>query len=891
MKTVFTIGCIGIWLILAGTPCPAGSPVSWELGAGFSDTNNPSGVWSYGWGTGLYDFDLYDLVGPFAAESGPMWLEKESDKATGPILWRNSTDTILYGVGAGKLAQHPGPDRHCKIRWSSPGDIKEPYLLAVGQWGSGAGGAKHFWVVKNSSEIIFNASNETGDVPFELLLRAGDLVTLDFCQGAGEIWSNENAPLELTVTPVSQLSFEPDVEYLPYDLNQDRKIDQADMSLIENQMKFYRQISGSGYDRLEDVYAAVEKARKDTWVKANFSNGEPSSLFTFVYDGIDSRDWLKKCKLKKSSAQKDGKNFYTHIWTDKKSGLQVRCEAVEYMDFPTVEWTLYFKNTGKNETPILHEIQTMDANFTHLAGQGDYHLHYNKGDFCTADSFMPYDVILERGAAKTFAPVGGRSTNLAFPYYNIHCGGEGLIYVLSWNGQWKTALEQNADGTLHLAGAQELTHFKLLPGEEVRAPMALVQFYAGDWIRGQNRWRQWMVSHNLPRRQGKLIEPYCSLCTGNHFPNLRTNAKDEITALGRAIEQGIELDYWWQDAGWYEIGDRWDWKSCPDTFPNGIKEVGDFARAHGIGTLVWFEPEHVYPNYVLLLDHPEWTSTGKPYCLFRLDIPECRQRLTDIISEQIATQNIDFYRQDFNLDPLPSWRRNDTEDRQGISEAKHVAALFQMWDELVARHPKLWIDSCASGGRRNDLETMRRAVPMLRSDKTFVPDEQQCHTYGLAMWFPYYGTGFIDIDLYLMRSVYCPEFTIGSDLRRTDLDYELLRKGFKEWQVIKPYFYGDFYPMTDYSLADDVWMGWQFNDPAQKGGFVQAFRRAKCSTESAIFQLRGLDINTIYEVRNLDTDATILKSGYSLMKEGLGVKLDQTPGSAVILYKTIDGLF
>lgn len=26
------------------------------------------------------------------------------------------------------------------------------------------------------------------------------------------------------------------------------------------------------------------------------------------------------------------------------------------------------------------------------------------------------------------------------------------------------------------------------------------------------------------------------------------------------------------------------------------------------------------------------------------------------------------------------------------------------------------IDSCASGGRRNDLETLRRAVPLLRSD-------------------------------------------------------------------------------------------------------------------------------------------------------------------------------
>ena len=51
------------------------------------------------------------------------------------------------------------------------------------------------------------------------------------------------------------------------------------------------------------------------------------------------------------------------------------------------------------------------------------------------------------------------------------------------------------------------------------------------------------------------------------------------------------------------------------------------------------------------------------------------------------------------------------------------------------------IDSCASGGRRNDLETLRRAVPLLRSDYIMEPVGNQCHTYGIAFWYPYYGTG------------------------------------------------------------------------------------------------------------------------------------------------------
>ncbi len=34
----------------------------------------------------------------------------------------------------------------------------------------------------------------------------------------------------------------------------------------------------------------------------------------------------------------------TRTYTDPKTGLQVKCVSVTYSDFPTVEWTLFFKN-------------------------------------------------------------------------------------------------------------------------------------------------------------------------------------------------------------------------------------------------------------------------------------------------------------------------------------------------------------------------------------------------------------------------------------------------------------------------------------------------------------------------------------------------------------------
>jgi len=63
------------------------------------------------------------------------------------------------------------------------------------------------------------------------------------------------------------------------------------------------------------------------------------------------------------------------------------------------------------------------------------------------------------------------------------------------------------------------------------------------------------------------------------------------------------------------------------------------------------------------------------------------------------------------------------------------------WDELRRRHPGMLIDNCASGGRRLDVESLRRSVPLWRSDYRFRDDRHQGMTYGLSFWIPYHGTG------------------------------------------------------------------------------------------------------------------------------------------------------
>ncbi|MEW6074587.1 MAG: hypothetical protein AB1726_18595 [Planctomycetota bacterium] len=134
---------------------------------------------------------------------------------------------------------------------------------------------------------------------------------------------------------------------------------------------------------------------------------------------------------------------------------------------------------------------------------------------------------------------------------------------------------------------------------------------------------------------------------------------------------------------------------------------------------------------------------------------------------------------------------------------------YAYWDELVRRHPALLIDSCASGGRRNDLETLWRAVPILRSDfagdpVTYPPHTQQNHIYGLSFWSPYHGAGFAAIDPYVSRSLMGTIVGIGTDLRRTDLDLDLLRRLLREIREVGPCYLGDYWPLTPYRTGPDA---------------------------------------------------------------------------------------
>lgn len=627
------------------------------------------------------------------------------------------------------------------------------------------------------------------------------------------------------------------------------------------------------------------------------SRNRPASPlpFSFFYGGRSSDELLSGWQFQELHNKfQPNRTTHTRIYTDPKTGLVVDFTVVEYANFPTVEWTLSFWNGSKRDIPMLAGILPLDMRIER-GTEGEFLLHHFVGSPCQANDYEPLETTLGPKAEKHITTQGGRPTNSDLPYFNIETGKDsGVIAVVGWAGQWAAHFSRDDGRGLRIAGGQEATSFRLRPGERVRSPLAVLQFYRRDWISAQNVWRSWMMEHNVPL--GGALSPLIYVCTGNYYPGLMTEAATELQFLQGFLDQKIPFDYWIQDAGWYPCdGVGWPkvgtWEVDRKRWPKGLRQATDFLHSHGKKAVTWFEPERVAAGTWLAENHPEWIIGGAGGGLLKIGEPECRKWITARVDKVLTEEGIDFYRQDFNIDPLYYWRGDDTEDRQGITEIRHIEGYFAFWDELVRRHPELLIDSCASGGRRNDLETLRRAVPILRSDYVgdpyqaeFDPLTQQNHVYGISFWMPYHGSGFGVIDPYVIHSLMGPIIGIGVDTRKKDLDYALLRKLCEQYRRISACYLGDYYPLTPYNKTSDVWAARQFDRPGAGEGIVQAFRRKDAVEESQLFKLRGLDPQATYTFEDIDTGKTEKRTGRQWTQEGLLITLPSRPAAALWIY-------
>lgn len=657
--------------------------------------------------------------------------------------------------------------------------------------------------------------------------------------------------------------------------------------------------------RGEIAVQSSERRQKNDWAGENLLSSKKNPAFSFIYDGKNSSELLSSwSRTEKRRTLGDHRVEHVLTWTDPATQLVVKCVAVEYDDFPVVEWTVYFTNPGSKPTPILESIEGLDTILKREKG-AEFALNGNQGDYCVAQSFQPFQVKLEASLSTNFSPFAysGKSCDgpAGWPYYNLQMPGGGIMLAIGWPGQWASSFTRDSSNGLRIKAGQQLTHLSLKPGEQIRTPLIAMFFWKGeDRVRAQNLWRRWYLAHVTPHVNGEGAPT---------ISQIQVSGPQDTNAIADFVKQVIKPDLCWRDAGgggntWYpsnlgpyQDGNSWlntgTWDIDEKKFPEGFKPLSDWLHARDMKFVLWFEPERVgdTKHSFLATNHPAWLlpATGSTVgAILNEGNPEAFQWLTNHIDNIIKSNGLDWYREDMNGDgPLPAWRNNDAPDRQGVTENFYVQGHLTYWDALLAMNPGLRIDSCASGGRRDDLETMRRAVPLLRSDFQFpsqganIVDGNQCHTYGLSAWLPYQGSGCYLNDPYSFRSFYLASFGMAGEFQ-----LPAWKQAYQENKKIAPILLnGDFYPLTSYSLSNDVWMAWQFDWAGKGRGMVQAFRRGQNSEPVQTYRLSGLNPKAQYKVTNFDVEGSVQMSGRQLMEDGLKIELKNKPQAALITYE------
>lgn len=629
---------------------------------------------------------------------------------------------------------------------------------------------------------------------------------------------------------------------------------------------------------------------------------------SFKYNGEEIQGFPKELfgfKSQKQSKTEDKES--AEIILAFADDIEVNLQWAFYHDFGTTEWTVYFKNVGKTDSGVFENLRTellFPGQKPLLKGiRGD---HWNQ--------YRPYCVDLEQRPER-FVSDSGRATHVNFPYFNLECGTGGTLLALGWAGTWTASFRYEQGITKYVANSINGLKTYLKPGETLRSALFVCLPYEGrNETDAMNIWRRWFLKHNIPRadKEGNAVEPFSTCCLAHDTgrPNSDGSISEDYTtwrpSLEKMIEEDCKVDVRWVDAGWYSAPDGsklisdWrkigSWEMCPHKWPDDtFLESVEYAREQDMQTLLWFELEWVIdtemlekfcgynPDWAIEMISPE--CRGEHKCN-NIGIPECRKWLTERVCNALRKNKIEIFREDNNRNPGPHWRYYDEvkegKNRNGITENNMVMGHYQILDDIIACTSSYggaaFCDSCASGGGRNDIESLRRAIPLLRSDSDRTTTSLRLSmTRAFNQWIPFCGANTREkkhslapvgkSDQYVWRASYLPVLNVDSQfVYEPSQDFSVLRKGLSEWKKLNKYLLKDFYPLTPWHSENekDGFTAFSFYDPEEEKGILLIFRMEECLQEEITVNLPFANEGEQYKLTDEDSGEVTLLSGGKL---------------------------
>ncbi len=602
------------------------------------------------------------------------------------------------------------------------------------------------------------------------------------------------------------------------------------------------------------------------------------------------------------------KETVTQIFSLDES-IEITLLLTHYYDYGATEFTIWFENVGEENSGVLEDPR-MDV---YIMGANPY-VRGILGDH--ENQYRPYSRPL---SVEYFESLKGRPTHGHFPYFNIENDDGGAMIAIGWSGRWEAMLQGKENYSRAVARYAMGLKTYLKPKEKIRTPLFFIgEYTVRDEYYATNYWRSWFIKYNLPKSDGmgNELKPFSTVSlagdTGleNCDGSISENKDTWKSSIDRIFDNDLQIDYRWFDAGYYPDptgatrNDYWGYVGAWVLDENKWGENGkyfaesvEYCHQRDVKTLMWVEPQRVScvadlaKNYGYNVDwaipqFPNEYPFHELYIMNDFSNPDCLEWTKKYVFKLLKENKIDLFREDYNRDPAYAWDKKDRSEgvnRWGITESKDVAAHYQFWQDVIECTSSYggcaFVDSCASGGGRNDLQSLRYAVPVLRSDSDRTTTALRLSmTSSFCKWIPFHGACHLEkdasleclqdgrMDVYAWRASYLPIMNIlgGRFSQDENYDFDMLRFGLDEWKKVNPYLTKDFYPLTAWNEPTDHsgFAAHCYMDGEKGEGVLLAFRMKNCKESELTLDFPFVKVGESYLLTDEDSgDSVEIKDG------------------------------
>lgn len=604
----------------------------------------------------------------------------------------------------------------------------------------------------------------------------------------------------------------------------------------------------------------------------------------------------KRCLLDK------GVDALHTVW--KNADIKVDSHILEYPGTNVSEYWIQITNISDRDI----RIERIDTLNLHIPTD-DYKLLYFTSEW--GKEFTPVyvplvdNVVLENRK--------GRSSATLHPWFLLRASnGHMISATIAWSGNWIIRFNKDDSGYTVTGGLSDWEFYKVIrPSQTVEGVHIItVEAENGDIDDIANQYIQWGRKYWYPSND---ISKNVMVEWNDWWPYEDADINEDVFEANVNEASKMDIEVCTLDAGWFGPADastqwyyvRGDWDMVnTERFPSGIRALSDYAHSKGLKFGLWCEIEALGVDAALRDAHPEFEAQrdGKYIGYICFGNPEVQEWAFRTLDRIINEYNCDWIKLDFNLDPGAGCNRTDHGHGAGDGLYEHYMGYYRVLDRIRTKHPEVILENCSSGGLRIDLGIMKRTHCTYLSDPDTPIHDLQLYWGAMLMlapnvclhwpWSqtrvdengnsPYPPLNLVDINIELYKLDYYVRIGMlgwfGYSHRLPDIpgwirDRLKYHVSFYK-KYVKPFVLNaNVYRLTGQAIRDgggDRWNAFQYIMPDKLSSIVFVFRLPG-GLDNRIIKLKGLDVNRVYSIHDVDDEKEIIITGKELMERGIEI--------------------